>query len=206
MVVDRLLAEAIAREEQPLAPRVPDGEREHPVDALRKRFAPLLVPVDEHLGVAVAAEHVSVRNQLGAQMQVVVDLAVEGDPDGPVLVRHRLGAGRGEIDDRQAPVAERDGPVHVQAAPVGAAMRDDLRHASDELAVGRLSGIAVQEAADAAHAGSSVVARGEMFCRTGAGSGWAAKPYSSSSRRTQSSLSSTSVPRATRRAGRASAA
>ena len=46
-----------------------------------------------------------------AQRFVVVDLAVVGQPDRPVLVGHGL-TGRGrEVDDRQAPVPE----AHVEA-------------------------------------------------------------------------------------------
>src|SRR6266850_2129790 len=50
------------------------------------------------------------RFELGAQLAEVVDLAVEHDPDGTVLVVDRLMAGR-EIDDAQAPHAERDALV-----------------------------------------------------------------------------------------------
>ena len=48
------------------------------------------------------------RLELGPQRGVVVDLAVEDDPDRPVLVGHRLVAGGREVDDRQAAMAERD--------------------------------------------------------------------------------------------------
>jgi hypothetical protein len=39
---------------------------------------------------------------------MVVDLAVVGNPDAFVLVRHRLASRRREIDDRQARMAESD--------------------------------------------------------------------------------------------------
>ena len=42
-----------------------------------------------------------------AKFTVVVDLAVEHDPDRAVLVRHRLGAAL-EVDDAQPPVPEND--------------------------------------------------------------------------------------------------
>ena len=176
VVIDRLLAQPVSREEEPLSPCVPDGEGEHPRDALRQRVAPLLVAVDEDLGIAAAAEDMSARDELRAQIEVVVDLAVERDPDGAVLVAHRLRAGRGEIDDGQAAMTEGDGAVDVHAGAVGSAVRNDLRHARDQIAVGGPGEIAVQEAADAAHAGSSTDGR-ERTCRAAfAVSGAAANP------------------------------
>ena len=42
----------------------------------------------------VRAECAAARDQLVPQLDVVEDLAVEGDRDGLVVVRHRLRAGR----------------------------------------------------------------------------------------------------------------
>ena len=63
--------------------------------------------MDDHLGVAVRAEAVPARLELGADVGEVVDLAVEDDPDRAVLVGERLIAGR-EIDDAQAAMPEAD--------------------------------------------------------------------------------------------------
>ena len=49
--VERLDAEAVAREQQPPPRRVPDREREHAAQVLDARVAPLLVGVDDRLGV-----------------------------------------------------------------------------------------------------------------------------------------------------------
>ena len=155
VVVDRLLAQAVAGEEEPALVPVPDGEGEHPAQPLGKLFAPLFVAVDQDLGVAVALEDVALGDELPLEIEEVVDLAVEGDPDGPVLVGHRLRAGRGEIDDRQAPVPESERAFDVDAATVRTAMRDHVGHAGEELAVGGMRRISIQEATDAAHAGFS---------------------------------------------------
>ena len=91
-VVQRLLAEPVPCEQQAPPPRVPDGEGEHPVQALRAVDARLLVEMDERLRVAVRAEDVSAGLQLRAQVREVVDLAVQHRPHGLVLVGERLPA------------------------------------------------------------------------------------------------------------------
>ena len=74
----------------PLAP-VPDREREHAAEAVEAVDPPLLERVDDHLGVGVVgAEAMAGRLELGAELGVVVDLAVEDEPHRAVLVRHRL--------------------------------------------------------------------------------------------------------------------
>ena len=172
VVVERLLPQPVAGEEDAAVLPVPDGEGEHPAQALGKLFAPLLVTVDQDLGVAVALEDVALGDELALEIEEVVDLAVEDDPDRSVLVGHRLRAGRREIDDRQAPVAEAERAFQVDAAAVGTAMRDHLGHAGEELAVGWLRRISIQEAADAAHAGVSAKVP-VLWCVFAGGSGTA---------------------------------
>ncbi len=53
---------------------------------------------------------------------MVVDLAVECDPDGAVLVRERLPAALAQIDDAQPPVPERYPVGHIRAVIVGTPM------------------------------------------------------------------------------------
>ena len=100
-VVERLDAEAVARQDQPPLAPVPDRHGEHAAQARGEVESVLLVEVDDHLGVAVAREAVPLRLELGAQLAVVVDLAVLDDLQAPVLVRERLVAGV-EVDDRES--------------------------------------------------------------------------------------------------------
>ena len=65
--------------------------------------------------------------ELRPDVGVVVDLAVEDDPDRAVFVDERLMAGR-QIDDAQPAVAERRLIVHEQPGIVRPAMRDDVAH------------------------------------------------------------------------------
>jgi hypothetical protein len=136
--VERLLAEAVAgKVELPVTP-VPEGEGEHPDRLLQRRLEP---PggdaLDQRLGVAVAApgDAVALRAaavfvELGAHRGVIVDLAVVDDHPAPVVRDHRLVAERGEIEDREAAMAETDADFGVQPAArvVGAAMDDAVGH------------------------------------------------------------------------------
>ena len=79
--------------------------------------AVLLVGVDDHLGVAASGEPVAEPLEPLPQLPEVVDLAVERDPDRPVLVAHRLVAA-GQIQDGEPALAQRHGPVDVVALVV----------------------------------------------------------------------------------------
>jgi hypothetical protein len=121
-VEQRLLAESVARQQQRVVPRVPYRQREHPPEQLGYARPDLLVEVRHHLGVAAAAEPVALGQQVGAELGVVVDLAVDDDRDAAVLVGHRLPAGVRQVDDREAPVGQRDGAAREEAVPIGAAV------------------------------------------------------------------------------------
>ena len=87
----------------------------------------LLVEVGDHLGVALGREAVPRRSSVAAQLAIVVDLAVEDDDDGAVLVVDRLIA-RLEVDHPQAPDAQADAVLGMQTGRVRAAMDLPLAH------------------------------------------------------------------------------
>src|SRR5262245_26483400 len=74
----------------------------------------------------VSAKAVSGRTQFTAQSQVVIDLAVEDNPDGFVLVGHWLGGSGAEVDDGEAAVRQPDSPI--RGDPVGATVRATMHH------------------------------------------------------------------------------
>jgi len=84
--------------------------------------------VNDGFGVAVGVEGVAQFFQLLAQLEIVVDLAVEDDPRAAVLVVNRLRSAF-EIDDREAAHSEADRAVDVKAVVVGTAMPDRVAHA-----------------------------------------------------------------------------
>ena len=63
-VVERLDAEAVAGEQQPPRRAVPHREGEHAAEAVDAALAPLLVAVDDDLGVGAGAEAMAVRQEL----------------------------------------------------------------------------------------------------------------------------------------------
>ena len=132
-VVDRPHAGTVARQNQALTACVPDGKGKVAVERLDAVGAPLLVEMDDDLGVGRRLEHVAAGDQLGTQLDVVEDLAVKGDPDGAVLVAHRLLAAV-EIDDAEARVGEADVAVDESAIAVRTAMRQRSDHARQQSA------------------------------------------------------------------------
>jgi hypothetical protein len=147
-VVQRLDAQLVAREEQALARVVPHRDRKNAIQALDERVAPRLVRVHQHFGVAARAEAVALLLQFRAEVEVVVDLAVERDPAGLVLVRDGLVA-PSHVHDGQAAVAERGEVERFDPLVIGAAVLLDAAHLRDEGLVA-----APRQAGDAAHRGA----------------------------------------------------
>jgi hypothetical protein len=67
-VDQRLLAHPVARDEEPTAAAVPQGEGEHAVQVADAVDAVLLVEVRDDLGVAVGGEPVAARPQVPPQL------------------------------------------------------------------------------------------------------------------------------------------
>src|SRR5581483_11799291 len=147
-VVERLDPEPVPREHEPPPARIPDRDGEHPAQPRREPVAGLLVEVDENLRVAVRPEAMAGRLELGAQLLVVVDLAVLDDVDGAVLVRDRLVA-RLEVDDREPPRGQADGAVDDRALAVRATVDERRVHRREPCGVDGLG--RRRDAADPAH-------------------------------------------------------
>ena len=118
----------VARQQHALPAAVVNGESKHAVEPVGHVESVGFVGMHDHFRVALRLEHVAKRLQLGAQLAVVVDLAVEDDTDRAVLVEDRL-VPAGQVDDRQPPHPEPDPPLDVDALVIGAAMHDRGAHA-----------------------------------------------------------------------------
>ena len=111
--------------------------------------AAVLVEMDEHLGIGmVGGEAVAGALQRLAQLDVIVDFAVEDHGDRSILVENRLLAGR-HVDDGQAAHPQRNALPFPITGGVRAPMTKALRHQFQRCSIVR-SG----EASYAAHCGS----------------------------------------------------
>ena len=121
---------AITGTKQHPARAVVQGKGEHAVEALQTIRTPALVGLQQHLGVGMGAEHHPSRDQLGAHLQVVVDLTVVSQDEITTGIGHRLRAGLGQVQDGQAAVAKTHRPARRQCSlPVTMSVRPavDLR-------------------------------------------------------------------------------
>ena len=83
-------AHPVAGQEELRSLRVPDGNGELAIQMVQAAGAMLLVQVQDDFGVGIGREAVAAASSSAAQLHVVVDLAVEHDPQRSVLVADRL--------------------------------------------------------------------------------------------------------------------
>src|SRR5690606_18076741 len=113
-------------------PAVPEREGEHAAQALEQRIALQLVERQDDFAVALRAETVAARLQLGAQLTVVVYLAVADEAERTVRADERLPAAFG-IDDGQPPMAEPGAGTVPDAFSVRSAVQQGIEHAPHAL-------------------------------------------------------------------------
>ena len=142
-------AEAVAPDEQPLSPHVPERKREHAVEMANEGIAVLCVQAQDHLTVRTGPETVTFGLEHLAQFAEIVDLAVAHDPKRTVRAGQRLMTS-GQVDDRQATHSDGARAVRVHPLVVGTAMDRDPTHGGEWV---RIDGLTVQSAntEDAAH-------------------------------------------------------
>jgi hypothetical protein len=129
---------AIANQGQTPRIAVPERERELPVETLQGAEAVALDQPQYDLGVRGGREALARGLELGAQLDVVVDLAVVDDraPAGGDL--DRLPAA-GDVEDRQPRGREPRPGVQEQAVAVGPAVADRRHHAQNRLLIDVIS-------------------------------------------------------------------
>ncbi len=146
--IQRLDAHAVAGEEEALFQLVPNGDGEHPPKAL-KAVRPLPgVQGQDDLGIGVGAKFEAFVFQRLSQFAVVVHLAVEHDGVAPVGGKHGLMAGRTQVQDGEAAVAEEALRFLVDAAVVRAAVLHHIERLTEGVGVERAG---TDETQDAAH-------------------------------------------------------
>ena len=104
--VERLDPKAISAEQEAPGLLVPQRQRPHSIEATKGVLSPASVRLEDDLGVALAAKADARLLQLGAQLKVVVELAVVAEGQPRLFQAHGLSGQRAQVDNRQAPVAE----------------------------------------------------------------------------------------------------
>src|SRR6185312_14452111 len=110
--------------------------------------------IDQDFGVAAGEEAAADLLELGAQLAIIVDLAIEGDGPAARRIAHRLRPGRTDIDDGETPMTEHDRAIARRPEPIaiGTAATLMLVQPGDDGAVDRRSvGGEAELAGNAAH-------------------------------------------------------
>ena len=125
---------------------IPEPDGKHTAQLVDEIKPLLLVKVDQDLGVRVRLELVPPAEELLSQFTIVVDLAVERDPDGPGLVGKGLATGR-EPYNAQTAVPESDPRLDMRTIFVGPTVDQQAFHHLD---VARVDGFVLVKAVDTA--------------------------------------------------------
>ena len=76
-IIERLLPEAIARQQEPSQPPVPKRQRKHSPQTLNRSLAVFFIKMRDRLAIALGLEAMPARLQPPPQLAIIVDLPVE---------------------------------------------------------------------------------------------------------------------------------
>src|SRR4029077_6069742 len=144
-------ANAVACEQELSFLRIPKGDGKHSPEPAKTVLAEFFVQVNDRLGIRVRRKVMAAALQFTPQFGVVVDFAVQHDPEPAILVRNGLMAA-GQVDDAESPEPEANAFATIDALVVRAAMDDGFVHAMDDFLRERLAALIFENAANSAHA------------------------------------------------------
>src|SRR4051794_31734748 len=109
--------------------------------------------MEQHLRVRPGSKRETLRLKRGAEVPEVVDLTVERHRGATLGTDHRLSARIGEIDDREAAMAEGDAARRADphTLPVGTAAGHSFRDPADLARIDRTRAAVRVDAGNAAH-------------------------------------------------------
>ena len=149
------MPDPVAAQDQRPRLAIPERDGELAPRLVEHRLAVVFVEMDPRLGVAARRQAMPAGQELPAQLGILEQLAVEGDPDRAVLVADRLPAA-GQVDDRQPPGPERHARLDVELLVVGTAVGDRAGHRQQSLMRKLPRPCQVDCTGDAAHADASL--------------------------------------------------
>src|SRR5579883_2533041 len=100
------------------------------------------------------------RLQTVGKLDKIIDFAIEGHANRPVLIEKRLVAQRREIDDRQPPMPQRNTGRNKESAIIGTTVLERVGHALEQLSIDWLRASRIQYASDATHSSPQGYVRG----------------------------------------------
>src|SRR5437667_1549420 len=146
-----LLSQAIPRQHQLATAFVVQGESKHASKLVHAVGAELFIQMDDHLRIGVGVETMAAALQLRAQFREIVNLAVENNPDRPVLVENWL-VPSGQIDDAETAHAEARPLVDEDSFIIRAAVDDGLAHVVNRGCFYAVIYVRANDAGNSAHA------------------------------------------------------
>src|SRR6185437_10170809 len=129
----------VAHEQQLTPGPIPDGVGKHTAEFRDARNPLFFVEMNQGFGIAVRGKAMTLRDELAAQILIIVDFAVKNDPDRAVFVGNRLVSAR-EIDDAQPAHANGALTIDVDTLVIRTAMADLRAHLPDDILPGGRAG------------------------------------------------------------------
>src|ERR1035438_6876909 len=130
---ERFFPESIAAQEQFAGFEVVKSQGPETIQSLETIGAPMLIGLEENLGIAPRAELDPFGLELVTEFKMVVNLAIEHDAAGTVIREERLVPRGGEVNDGEPPMGQSD--VGLRVHP-----RCQHRTLDPQLRAGRLAG------------------------------------------------------------------
>lgn len=150
IIIERFDTEDIPRTKHGFGFLVPDHEGEHAAQFAGQLIAPLLIAMQQHLGIGPGGKGMACSDQFLAQGLEVIDLAVKNADKTAILIEHGLLAAL-QVNDGKAAVAQGYLVIHIVAFAVRAAVGDQVRHSFYNAAGGFRFMVALSKAGNATH-------------------------------------------------------
>src|SRR5580700_782579 len=106
--------------------------------------------MDDNFCVSIRFEDMTPPQQIGAEFLIVINLAIEDDPDCSVFIRQRLMSGA-EINDGQTAKTQPDRPSDMISLIIGTTVTNRVRHRPEQRNRHGRSTVKHEFSADSAH-------------------------------------------------------